>query len=223
MRMDPSTLSTERPPGYHPFHMLLAFKVCRRCGEEYRPEIERCTDCGGELEARYDDGQGGVMPARPPAADPAASVGQPTEASSDRLTQGESTIYSGRAAADLKPLAERLIEVQIPFRFVCHRPTAPTDPGRFELAVGNDNRARAFKVIAPLLDADPEALGAVERAFDVEGGYHRCPACGQPLDSRAAQCPACAFALLAEAPTCGWCGELVEPDAERCLRCGRSA
>jgi RNA polymerase subunit RPABC4/transcription elongation factor Spt4 len=203
--------------------MLLAFKVCRRCGEEYRPEIVRCTDCGGELEARYDDGHGGVMPATSLATEHAATAGQPAEASADRHTPGESTIYSGYAAADVKPLAERLIEVEIPFRFVCHRPTAPRDPARFELLVSNDNRAHAFKAVAPLLDADPEALVAVERAFDAEGGYHSCPACGQPLDSGAAKCPACTLALRAEARTCRWCGELVEPDVERCPRCGRSA
>jgi RNA polymerase subunit RPABC4/transcription elongation factor Spt4 len=200
--------------------MLLAFKVCGRCGEEYRPEIERCADCGGELEARFDDGHGGVMPARAPATNHA---GELAEASVTRLSQRESTIYAGRAAADLKALAERLIEVEIPFRFVCHRPAAPTAPARFELLVGNDNRAHALKVVAPLLDADPEALVAVERAFDTEGGYRSCPACGQPLDSGAAQCPACALALRAEARTCRWCGELFEPDAERCLSCGRSA
>jgi RNA polymerase subunit RPABC4/transcription elongation factor Spt4 len=212
-----------RPPGVSSALMLLVFKVCRRCGEEYRPEIERCVDCGGELEARYDDGHGGVTPARPRATNHAATAGESAEESADRLTQGESTIYSGSAPADLKPLAERLIEVEIPFRFVCHRPTAPTHPARFELLVSNDNRAHAFKVVAPLLDADPEALVAVERAFHAEGGYRSCPACGQPLDSGAAKCPACALALRAEARTCRWCGELVEPDAERCPRCGRSA
>jgi Double zinc ribbon len=200
-----------------------AFKVCRRCGEEYRPEIERCADCGGELEVRYDDGQGGGMPATPPANNHAGSPGKLAEVSVEGVTAGESTIYSGRAAADVKPLAERLIEVEIPFRFVCHRPTGPTDPAHFELAVGHDNRAHAFKVLAPLLDADPDALVAVERAFDAEGGYDRCPACGQPLVSGAAQCPACALALRADARTCRWCGELVEPDAERCSHCGRSA
>ena len=32
-------------------------RVCRECGEEYRPEIVRCADCGGELEDRY-EGEG---------------------------------------------------------------------------------------------------------------------------------------------------------------------
>ncbi|HXB55341.1 MAG TPA: hypothetical protein VN461_11190 [Vicinamibacteria bacterium] len=203
--------------------MLLAFKVCRRCGEEYRPEIERCADCGGELEARYDDGHGGVIPARPPNSDHAPTGGPPPEASSDRPPQGESIIYSGRAAADLKPVAERLIEVEIPFRFVCQRSTAQSDLARFALAVSNENRAHAFRVIAPLLDADPEALAAVEREFDTEGGYLRCPACGQTLNGGATKCPACALALRAEAQTCRWCGELVELAAERCRGCGRSA
>ncbi len=198
--------------------MLLAFKVCRRCGEEYRLEIERCADCGGDLEARYDDGRGGVVPAT----DQAVTAGELGQTSADPSPLGESTIYSGRAAADLKPLADRLIDVQIPFRFVCHRPTAPMEPARFELVVDNDNRAHAFEVVAPLLDADPEALVAVERAFDAEAGYRSCPACGQALNSRAAKCPACALALRAEGQTCRWCGEFVDTEAERCPRCGRS-
>ena len=39
-------------------------RVCRECGEEYRPEIVRCADCGGELEDHY-DGQGVASPAPP--------------------------------------------------------------------------------------------------------------------------------------------------------------
>ena len=30
-------------------------RVCVECGEEYRPEIAVCADCGGALEDRRDD------------------------------------------------------------------------------------------------------------------------------------------------------------------------
>src|SRR5258707_13851921 len=30
-------------------------RICRDCGEEYRPEIAVCADCGGALEDRWGD------------------------------------------------------------------------------------------------------------------------------------------------------------------------
>jgi hypothetical protein len=30
-------------------------RVCRECGEEYRPDVLVCADCGGELETRRAD------------------------------------------------------------------------------------------------------------------------------------------------------------------------
>ena len=39
-------------------------RVCRDCGEEYRPEIVRCADCGGELEDRYEGEARRASPAR---------------------------------------------------------------------------------------------------------------------------------------------------------------
>ena len=34
-------------------------RVCVDCGEEYRPQITACADCGGRLEDRDDDGASG--------------------------------------------------------------------------------------------------------------------------------------------------------------------
>jgi RNA polymerase subunit RPABC4/transcription elongation factor Spt4 len=197
--------------------MLQSFKVCRRCGEEYRPEIERCTDCGGDLVTRFDDGV-----QKPLAVDDLTPRPQPAQALKGKSPHRESIIYSSRAAADLKPLVERLIDVEIPFRFVCRPGTTPTDPATYGVVVVEDNRAPALRAIAPVLDADPDALAAVESSFDAEGGYHTCPACGQSLDSGAASCPACALALRAEGRACRWCGGLMEPAAEACPHCGRS-
>jgi len=44
-------------------------RVCRECGEEYRPDVLVCADCGGELEARRAD----EPLARPPAQEAAAT------------------------------------------------------------------------------------------------------------------------------------------------------
>ena len=44
----PCQLPLKEPP------MTDHVRVCRDCGEEYRPEIVRCADCGGELEDRYE-------------------------------------------------------------------------------------------------------------------------------------------------------------------------
>ena len=35
--------------------MQVHIRVCRECGEEYRPHIVSCADCGGELEDVYED------------------------------------------------------------------------------------------------------------------------------------------------------------------------
>ena len=34
--------------------MATHVRVCRDCGEEYRPEVVRCADCGGVLEYRFE-------------------------------------------------------------------------------------------------------------------------------------------------------------------------
>ena len=34
-------------------------RVCVECGEEYRPEVAQCADCGGDLEDRH-LGEGGL-------------------------------------------------------------------------------------------------------------------------------------------------------------------
>ena len=41
-------------------------RVCRDCGEEYRPEIAICADCGGELVSQWEDENGvRMVPAVP--------------------------------------------------------------------------------------------------------------------------------------------------------------
>ena len=48
-------------------------RVCRECGEEYRPEVVRCADCGGELEDRFEGEEEGRRPPGPGARQPRPS------------------------------------------------------------------------------------------------------------------------------------------------------
>ena len=79
-------------------------KVCRDCGEEYRPEILSCADCGGELEARYEEDR---ADGRTSAA--ASAVPDP------RPPGDYQPIAWNAHATELTPLADRLVEAGIPF------------------------------------------------------------------------------------------------------------
>ena len=75
-------------------------RVCRDCGEEYRPGVLRCADCGGELEDRFGDEA------------PAASRPSEEEAAAAELA-GQRVLFLTPRAADLVPLAERLREAGV--------------------------------------------------------------------------------------------------------------
>ncbi len=123
-------------------------RVCVECGEEYRPEITVCADCGGQLEDRHDDGERTVLPA----AEPAAS-GPPTDA---EFTE---TILHAEKATDLTGEADRLVEAGIAFRL------RPARGAGYRLLVTAADRDRALAALGLL--ADEGARGA-ERS---------CPAC----------------------------------------------
>lgn len=175
-------------------------RVCRDCGEEYRPEIAVCADCGGVLEDRYDD-----EAAQPPIEVPAAA----------RLPfEGDQrVIYSAPRAADVEPLAERLGALHVPFavRGGIHA---------FELLVGEQDVERAVAELRALLG---DAIGAPVAGgdWDPEGGYRRCPACGHELPLAAEACPDCGLSVAApETRTCPSCGAPADPAAGVCPSCG---
>ena len=196
---------------------MILFKVCGDCGEEFRPEIDRCSDCGGELEARYDDGAGGLLV---PRSSPASRTAQkePEPPPPQEMREGEHTLFWTQHAADLKPLADRLIDASVSFRLV---PRSQVSEG-FEIRVQDEDRARALDAVAPLLGDDAAALTAVERAYD-QGGYRSCPACGQSLASGVGECPACGLAIASAGGVhpCKACGEPMGPDETRCPTCDR--
>jgi hypothetical protein len=145
---------------------LMHVRVCVECGEEYRPEITTCADCGGRLEDRHDDADRTVLPA----ADPVAG-GPETEA---EFTE---TVLQAQKVKDLTGEADRLVEAGIAFRL------RPAPGAGYRLLVAAADQDRALAALGLLAD---EAAG---------GGERSCPACGAGLQPGAADCPECGLAV----------------------------
>ncbi len=158
-------------------------RVCRECGEEYRPEILRCADCGGELEDRYEGQEG-------PGAHP-----DPEEAAAAELA-GYRVLFLTPRAADLVPLAERLKGTGVAYR-LAEQPAGEGAPPRYVLMVQDADAASALASIADLVapHEGTEGVHDVETRFDAERGYALCPACGAEAPRGAAECPECGLGL----------------------------
>ena len=137
-------------------------RVCVECGEEYRPEIMACADCGGQLEDRHDDGERTVLPADEPGASGPQTDAEFTE-----------TIFQAEKATDLRGEADRLVAAGITFRL------RPARGAGYQLLVTAPDRDRALAALGLL---------AAEGARGSDGS---CPACGTPLPAGAVECPEC--------------------------------
>jgi hypothetical protein len=163
---------------------------CRDCGEEYRPEVALCADCGGLLEDADDEGVpfgARPRPDREAAAEPAPAP----------IPDGYLTVYVGRDLREIHSLADCLGEHEIPFHLEHDAGERGQAPSTFSLLVPEPEAPRARRAIAPLLPhgADPEA---VDRAFHPETGYGECPACTAPIPPGAPACPDCGLAMASE-------------------------
>lgn len=141
-------------------------RVCVECGEEYRPEIVVCADCGGQLEDRHDDGDRTVIL---PAAEPA-------DTSPQRDAEFTESVLHAEKVTDLTSEADRLVEAGIAFRL------RPARGAGYRLLVTAPDRDRALAALGLL--ADDGASGA-ERS---------CPACDTRLPAGAVECPECGLA-----------------------------
>ena len=165
-------------------------RVCRECGEEYRPDILVCADCGGELETRR-----AGEPRR--AAEPRSAEPQAAETSSE--LDGYRAVFTGSRAMDLVPLCDRLNETGTTFRMLEQPASVDGGPARYLLYVRDADAARALESLAELI-APHETGGdmrAIETAFDPEQGYSQCPACGAKTPAAAQECPECGLGLSA--------------------------
>ena len=186
-------------------------RVCRECGEEYRPEIAVCADCGGALEDRYEDEDD----PRPRKAPPS-----PLETPAPEVPEGFRPVFVTGHAAALSPLAERLREAEIDFLLQESRRDPRAPAASFSLLVHDAEAGRALRELAPLLaEAEaPERLHALESEFD-GGAYRRCPACSTELAGGDVECPGCGLGLGDAEASCARCGAPLDPGETECAVC----
>ena len=140
-------------------------RVCVECGEEYRPEIVTCADCGGPLEDRHDVGERTVLSTQEPARTRPEDDAEFTE-----------TIFHAEKATDLTGEADRLVEAGIPFRL------RPARGAGYQILVTEPDRDRALAALGLL---------AVEGE---RGAETICPACETSLPAGAVECAECGLA-----------------------------
>lgn len=175
--------------------MPVHVRVCRDCGEEYRPEVVRCADCGGELEDHFEGEQEGTVPAAGGGEAPASELA------------GYRALFLTPRAADLVPMAERLREAPIDYRLAEQPGVGEGAPPRYALLVRDADAAGALRALADLVAPHEDTAGvhAVETRFDAEHGYVECPACGARTAAGVVECPECGLGLA------GGEGETEEP------------
>jgi uncharacterized protein with PIN domain len=153
-------------------------RVCPECGEEFRPEIARCSDCGAVLEDRHDEDSGEPLP---PEGGP-AMVPLPEGTYVPLLTVDR--------AADLDALAQRLGASGLPYR-------VRADGHSFTLLAREEDHERLSSVFDGLGQQEVESAPASS-----------CPACGRALGGGESECPECGLALgdqegVSLCPHCG--------------------
>lgn len=197
---------------------LAHVKVCRDCGEEYRPQATRCADCGGELEERQLDDEGLL--------EGGASAETAAEAAGAGEVTGRALFVTPRAS-ELVPLAEALREQGLPYRLLERPPQREGAAPSYALVVPESETAEALRTLAPLVAPEHDAAETerVETHFEPQSGYRQCPACGATQTPGGGECAECGLTLGAgdseeEAVTCARCGAPLA-DADRpCAGCG---
>jgi hypothetical protein len=188
--------------------MQVHVRVCKECGEEYRPDIVSCADCGGELEDVFEE-EGAPSPRRQ----------EPAEPETLDLSDHRAVFQTARAT-DLVPLAERLKESDIGFHLV-----EGGDKGaasRYSLVVREDDAKAALEALADLVapHAEGDEVHALETHYEAGRGYVKCPACGAQQGSGMGECAECGLTLGPMVPTCPKCDSPLAEEGAACVVCG---
>jgi ribosomal protein L40E len=191
-------------------------RVCRECGEEYRPEAVRCTDCGGELEDRQLDEAG----------NPIAVEGE-VEQAPEPVAVERRVVFVTSQAAEVVPLAEALREAAIEYHLGQQPATAEGAAPRYALLVREEDAEKALRALAPLIapEDEPEDLHAVDSRFELGRGYVQCPACAAAQPPGATECAECGLMLGAAedgAAVCARCSAPLPEPGAACPACGSS-
>ncbi|HEY5908498.1 MAG TPA: hypothetical protein VIZ31_10665 [Vicinamibacteria bacterium] len=148
-------------------------RVCVDCGEEFRPGVTRCSDCGGALQDHYE------------------GEGQEAGAPPGQATTGTRPFVFARDVRNLVPVAEALRVAGIPTQITQGEPTPEERQPGFLLGVRDGDRLAAMAVVEPLLASVP-GFDLLETREAPEGGAAvACPACDTPVPEGVTECPDC--------------------------------
>lgn len=196
-----------------------AYKVCPQCGGEYRPEIERCADCGITLVAPAE-----ALPAEEDLAD---------DSDEEELYEPDLAVvpFPEPPRHELPPSDDLVCLCCGPFAYVADL-SAALDDGGIGHRIDPGPYEQAFRRRRPLTRAclylrpqDCEAADRTRRATqkaDEEAAVNAraCPACGVNLWRGASECPGCGLTLGVPDVICSRCGAVLINELEDCPNCG---
>jgi predicted amidophosphoribosyltransferase len=132
-------------------------RVCPDCGEEFRPEIVRCSDCGGILVDRWGE---------PAAVEPPP----PGQASVFRVPDDYKQVAAASTVPEIESLAQLLGDAGVAF-------AVSGAVSRFTLLVPASELERALSIIG-VTEVGPDASGRCPACGTDARGAGECPECG---------------------------------------------
>jgi ribosomal protein L40E len=195
------------------------YKVCPECAGEYRPDVERCADCGVEL----------VFPEE--ATDAAEVEADRTSGPRNELPPSDDLVcVCCRSSRALLHLSRELDRAEIAHRIEVASHGSSVNMG----TGGGSGTSITFFGCLYVLPADGDAAAAIDA--ELFGGkpvedsdlaeLTVCPACGTPRPPGALECSECGLVLGSDAdaiesdPICPRCGAVVSTGRAHCPNCG---
>jgi hypothetical protein len=176
-------------------------RYCPACGDEFRPEIQICSDCGSTLILQPEGlGAAGLAPSAAGQVAPGRGRDGWRTALDPLPISTLLPIRTFDALRDLEPAVAAFADLEIPSRVLVQN-------GRYILLIHPetlDEAQRALHAVNP----DPD--DRLDPAFDVTAGrYSNCPACSASLpEASEGICPECGLELNSPA------GSVTAPETE---------
>ncbi len=174
-------------------------RYCPQCGEEYRPHIVRCVECGGALKDRLADDEWRVP----------RQTEQPA-VEEEALPPGDYKKVAVVHPSTAGLLMEQFNNAGIPIR-------VEADHHGLRLSARREDMPAAMTILEQQ-EVLPRQPDPGERAVAAEGGP--CPACGAEVEAKSSECPGCSL-VLTGSWVCERCGREVASSAEVCPACGQ--
>ena len=174
-------------------------RVCAECGEEFRPDVVQCSDCGGPLVDQWDgdaeEGEGAEPSPDPGGRRAATAFAPPAEPETRPLAWAQQ-------ARELVPAADLLRAASLAFHIKPRQVEGEERPRGYELRVRDADRDAARVALASVAGADSGITLLEAHAADVDPDAHRvqCPACETEVAAGTTECPGCGLGLGGDEP-----------------------